>query len=142
MSGVNYIERLESPGRSATEQRNMTTVQTVFQGLARADFRVLYSHMAPNASFWVLGLTPEKLESHGLNPNFIAELFPDGLQFDILEAVAEGNSVAVEWKDEAITKGGLTYENNGVSLFTFDDEGRIVNYREYIDPDKFYAILK
>ena len=98
--------------------------------------------MAPKAAFWVLGLTPEKLGAHGLNPNFIAELFPDGMQFDILQAVAEGNRVVVEWKDEAITKGGLRYENNGVSLFTFDDEGRIVNYREYIDPDKFYAILK
>ena len=56
--------------------------------------------------------------------------------------MAEGNRVVVEWTGIEVTKDGLRYENNGVSLFTFDDDGRIVNYREHIDPEKSYAVLK
>lgn len=142
MTGVSNIERLEAPCRSEAEQRNVATVRAIYEGMARADFSVLPAHMAPNASIWVLGWTANKLGAHAHNPNLLPELFPNGIQFDIRQAVVEGNRVAVEWTDEAITKDGLEYRNTGVNLFLFDEEGRVIDYREYIDPEKFFAVLR
>ena len=140
-TGLFYAERLDAAGRTATEVRNVATVRAVFEGLGRSDFGALYSRLAPDATTEVVGLTPEKLGVHASNPNFIPETFPHGMRFTVRQAVAEGDRVFVEWDDEAVTAKGRNYVNVGVSLFRFDAEGRIVDYREHIDVDKFIEVL-
>ena len=141
ITGITNAERLEAPGRTAAEQRNMATTRKVFEGICRSDFTVLASHLAPEGGTWVVGFSPEKLGKHASNPNFVAELFCNGMHFDIRQAAVEGNRVCVEWDDECITRDGKTYQNTGVSLITFNDDGKILSYREYIDPEKFFAVL-
>ena len=67
--------------------------------------------------------------------------FPNGMRFTIRQAVAEGDRVFVGWEDEATTGKGKPYRNDGVSLFRFDAEGRIADYREYIDVERFLEVL-
>ena len=140
-TGLFHAERLECAGRSATEIRNAATARAVFEGLARSDFNALYSRLAPDATVEIIGLTPEKLGAHAANPNLIPETFPHGMSFTILQAVAEGDRVFVEWDDEAQTGKGRTYRNRGMSLFRFGADGRIVDYREHLDVNRFLEVL-
>lgn len=139
---ISGAENLASASpRLPQETRNMETVRTIFEGLSRGEWGALAAHMAPGGKTWVLGFTPERLARHVRSTNFIAETFPDGVRFDIKASVAEGNRIVVEWDDEAEASTGKHYENNGVSIFTFDDDGRITSYHEYIDPERFFAVL-
>ena len=141
VGSIKSSELLNAVGRPAAEQRNIATVRIIFEGLARADFSVLFSNLAADGSVWIVGFTPQKLPKNASNPNFFSELFPNGMDFDIKQVAIDGNFIVVEWEDMCITKDGKKYENTGCSLFTFNHEGKIQNYREYIDPEKFYAIL-
>jgi ketosteroid isomerase-like protein len=140
--GVTNVERLEAAGRTPEEQRNVRTVRAVYESIARSDFSGMASRLAPNGTTWVVGFTPERLGKHASNPNFVAELFCNGMHFDIRQAVAEGNRVFVEWDDECITRGGKHYKNTGIGLFEFNDAGQITSYREYIDPENFFSVLE
>jgi ketosteroid isomerase-like protein len=141
MAGLNNAERFDAKGRTVAEQRNVATVRTIFEGLSRGDFSVLYSNLAADGSVWIVGFTPERLPKKARNPNFFPELFCNGMQFDIKQVAVDGNLIVVEWEDDCITKDGKKYENTGCSLFTFNDDGKLSSYREYIDPEKFFAIL-
>lgn len=140
--GISGLENFQgATPRSQTELRNVETARAILEGLSRGEWDVLRAHMAPGGSTWVLGFTPERLAKHVRSPNFIAETFPNGVSFDIKAVVAEGSRVVVEWDDEAEASTGKHYENNGVSIFTFDEEGRLASYHEYIDPERFFAVL-
>ena len=140
-SGVTNIERLDAHGRTAEEARNVATVREIFEGFSRSDFTVLRSKMADGASTWVVGFSAETLGSNFGDPAFVPKLFCNGMHFDIKQAAAEGNLVCVEWDDEAITSRGDRYHNTGVSLFTFDGDGKILSYREYINPQNFFEVM-
>ncbi|KAA0239178.1 hypothetical protein EDM76_03720 [bacterium] len=140
--GISGAEQFQSATpRSQPVQRNVETARAILDGLSRGEWDILRTHLAPGGSTWVLGFTPERLAKHVRSPNFIAETFPNGVSFEIKAVVAEGNRVVVEWDDEADTSTGKHYENNGVSIFTFDEEGRLASYHEYIDPERFFAVL-
>jgi ketosteroid isomerase-like protein len=139
--GVTHAERLEAAGRTAGEERNVATVREIIKGFAASDFTVLRSKLAPNASTWVVGFSAETLGKNFGDPGFVPRLFNNGMCFDIKQVAAEGNVVCVEWDDEAITSRGDRYHNTGVSLFTFDDSGNVLAYREYINPQNFFDVM-
>jgi len=139
--GLIHPERLETAGRSAAETRNVTLVRRIFEALARSEFDFLYANMAANGIVEVIGLTPEKMGEPGRNPNLIPETFTKGMRFTVHNALAEGNRVCVQWEDEAETSAGHHYRNRGLSLFVFDDEGKITHYYEYLDPDNFLEAI-
>ena len=142
ITGVTNAERLEAAGRTDEERRNVATVLRVYEGLAKSDFTVFPNNMTPDGVTWVVGFTPERLGKHAETPNFVAELFCNGMHFDIKKAAAEGNFVFVEWEDECLTRHGKIYQNTGLSVFTFAPDGKISSYREYIDPNNFFAVLE
>jgi ketosteroid isomerase-like protein len=49
--------------------------------------------------------------------------------------------VCVQWSDQAETSRGHPYHNRGLSLFEFNDEGKITHYYEYLDPDNFLEAI-
>ncbi len=139
--GFIHAERLQASGRTAKEIRNVTLVRDVFEALARSDFAFLYANMAENGVVEVIGLTPEKMGDHAKNPNLVPETFDRGMRFEVQRALAEGNQVCVQWQDEAETSKGHIYRNQGMSLFVFNDEGKITHYYEYLDPDNFLEAI-
>jgi ketosteroid isomerase-like protein len=143
MPGVNNIERIRPTAGSPTEERNAKCVREVFLGFSRADFDHLYAKLVGGreGEVVVIGMDPARLGHHAKNPDFIPELFCNGMTFTIKVASVDGNVVMVEWEDTAETSTGKTYFNNGLSVFTFNDEGKILAYHEYFDPEKFYEVL-
>lgn len=140
-TGVFRTERFDGDGRSAEESRNMQLVRRIFEHLARSQFHFLYENLAESGVVDVIGLTPEKMGEAGKNPNLIPETFTKGMRFEIERAFAEGNRVCVQWSDRAETSGGRIYQNKGLSLFEFNDEGKITHYYEYLDPDNFLEAI-
>ena len=139
--GVSNIEKLDAPGRTAVENRNVGLVRQIMEGFARTDFMVLASNLAPGGDIWVQGLSPEKVGNMMEMLGKLPQIFSNGMHFTIKQVAVEGHVVFVEWDDEAITSRGLTYRNNGVSVFTFNDQGRILSYHEYIDSQQLFAVL-
>ncbi|MBN1613449.1 MAG: nuclear transport factor 2 family protein [Deltaproteobacteria bacterium] len=140
-TGLTHAERFDDKGRTAAEKRNVATVRAIFEKLSQGDFSGLFLNLAPGGSFWICGFTPERLPAKARDPNFFPDLFCNGMHFDIKQVAVDGDTIVVEWIDDAVTKDGKKYENTGCNWFTFNDEGKIINYREYIDPEKFFAVL-
>lgn len=143
MPGVNNIERIKPNAGTPAEERNAAMVREVFLGFAHGDFDHLYENVVGgrDGEVVVIGMDPARLGHHAKNPNFIPELFCNGMTFTIKVASVDGDAVMVEWEDVAETSTGKTYHNNGLSVFTFNDEGKILAYHEYFDPERFYEVL-
>ena len=60
--------------------------------------------------------------------------FPNGMEFEIFTVTAEENRVLVESESHAVLANGTPYNNQYVFAFYFDDDGRILEFREYWDP--------
>ncbi len=140
-TGLIYPERLEAAGRSEQEARQMDLVRRIFEALAQGNFQFLYENLTDPGIVDVVGLTPEKMGEPGKNPNLIPDTFPNGMRFEIERAFVEGDRVCVQWSDEAETSTGHHYTNRGLSLFQFNDEGKITHYYEYFDPDNFLEAI-
>ncbi len=59
--------------------------------------------------------------------------FPEGIKFIQKEMTAEGNRVAWELESDAKHWTGATYHNYYHFLWVFDDDGKIVLFKEYLD---------
>jgi ketosteroid isomerase-like protein len=70
----------------------------------------------------------------------IFDVFPDGLRFEILGMVAEGDKVAVEATSEGEHISGKTYSNEYHFLFEFRD-GKLVRLKEYMDTEQITDVL-
>lgn len=139
--GLSNVERLHAAATDDASARNVGTVVEVMEGFTRGDFTVLASRMAPAGQTFVSGFTPERLGPHLGNPNFVADTFCNGMHFEIKAAASTADVVFVEWHDDARTHRDERYENDGISVFHFGEDGTIVAYHEYIDHEKFFAVL-
>jgi ketosteroid isomerase-like protein len=70
----------------------------------------------------------------------IFDVFPEGLTFQLLSMVAEGEKVAVEATSKGKHISGQTYSNNYHFLFEFR-EGKLMRLKEYLDTERVTDIL-
>jgi ketosteroid isomerase-like protein len=56
------------------------------------------------------------------------------LAFPVQETWVDGDTVIARFESDSILKGGRRYLNNYISIFKFDDAGKIREYWEYFDP--------
>jgi ketosteroid isomerase-like protein len=70
-----------------------------------------------------------------------AALFPNGLRFTVLGAIAEGERVAVEAESHGYTRDGQLYANVYHMLVELED-GRIKPVREYLDSGHATEVLR
>ena len=122
-------------------RRNVALARDIMESFSRSDFEFLYRHTIRGPEIRVVGLTDEKLGSHKDNENLVPDTFPNGMQFTIHMVVAEGQNVCVQWDDIALASSGKTYENSGLSVFKFTEDGKVAGYIEYIDADKFLEVI-
>ena len=92
--------------------------------------------MAMISSPYMVGLRISIAASAGA----IYEVFPQGLQFTVLDMVAEGDKVAVEAVSEGEHASGQTYSNEYHFLFEFRD-GKLLRLKEYMDTEMVTDVL-
>jgi uncharacterized protein len=58
----------------------------------------------------------------------------DTLSFPIQEIWTDRDDVIVRFESDSVLRSGQKYRNTFVSIFRFNDAGKIREYREYFDP--------
>jgi ketosteroid isomerase-like protein len=141
VTGVIDSERIGADAQGAAEERNTALVRNIFAGFAASDFSHLYANMVDPSAVTVVGLDFKRLGKWAAEGDFVPKLFHRGMRFEILSSATGPDVVFVQWHDRAETSTGKTYENDGLSVFKFDNQGKIVSYYEYFNPEKFYEVL-
>jgi ketosteroid isomerase-like protein len=73
---------------------------------------------------------------HGLMANF--ETFKANLSG--VYPAADSDAVCVEYSNDATLVGGVTYTNDNIAVFRFQD-GLITEYHDYFDPRRFQTVV-
>ena len=128
---------------TSTEQYK-TIVRDFFTALNAGDVDAIVNTYAEDGCVQTMGSTlisgtfsrPEIAASAGA----IFDVFPEGLKFEILDMVAEGEKVAVEAVSEGEHVSGQTYANEYHFLFEFRD-GKLLRLKEYMDTEMITDVL-
>jgi ketosteroid isomerase-like protein len=119
-------------------EKNKVRALAYIEGIGTRDLEGIFKLLHEDATFWQIG---KKLELAG--PHDMAETarlsekaiskFPNGMKFKIKTVTGEGNRVAIEAESDAVMANGKPYNNQYVFFFYFDDDGKIIEFREYWD---------
>ena len=63
-------------------------------------------------------------------------LFRDGLHFTVKWAAVMGKRGIAQWTNAGVTRSGREYANRGVTVFTFDPDGRCTRIEDYLDTER------
>ncbi|WP_232248091.1 nuclear transport factor 2 family protein [Streptacidiphilus rugosus] len=67
-------------------------------------------------------------------PTAFARVDVASLKLEVVDMIAEGERVVLEWTSQADVRGGLRYDQHCLGVFTVRD-GLIVSVREYFDTE-------
>ncbi len=111
----------------------LDTALEYLECVRRLDTAAMQTYFAPQARVWLPGqgwMAPAGLAAL---LDGAAALVSDGMQFAHEGTLVDGNRVVVMTAcDSPLVKGG-SYVNQFCFVFTFDDNGKIAEMREYTD---------
>lgn len=119
-------------------EENKQVVREFCNAIGSQDYEKIANLFSKNVRVWAAG---DCFFSGEWNYDEFFEacerLFPvfekHGFKFVVKDMTAEGNRVAAELESRAIHNDGTPYENSYHFLFVIDDDGKIVEYKEYMD---------
>ena len=118
------------------EEKNKELARVFLDALSRADAELARELYAEDFQLWTAGSLPFSGTSNKAEAlegmKMIGSMFPDGLQFTILETTAEGDRVAIEAESKGVAASGVPYHNLYHFLMVVRD-GRIHRFKEYMD---------
>ena len=116
--------------------RNREIARELFEAISRADVAKLDELYHDDFQIWTAGSLPFSGTSDKAGAlegmKMIGSMFPNGLQFTILETTAEGDRVAIEAESNGVAASGVPYHNLYHFLMVVKD-GRIHRFKEYMD---------
>jgi ketosteroid isomerase-like protein len=127
----------------------LAKVEAAYQARRSGDFAALEPIVAKDAVFVLAG--DESLVSEmpgsgeGANVHHAAKRLFDMLELrslDRLDAVAEGNKVAIMWKTTAAMPGSEPFDTLMFDLWEFDGDGRICRGTQFVDTAKFAEAVR
>lgn len=127
-----------------TSESNKAIVTAFFDAMNSGDVDFIVNAYAADGCLQTMG---ETLISGIFSRDQIAasaggifDVFPEGLKFQLLSMVAEGEKVAVEASSKGKHISGQVYSNNYHFLFEFR-EGKLMRLKEYLDTERVTDIL-
>lgn len=119
-----------------------------FKGLNSGDVSAAIADFADDATY--LGIEEHegrlrrkefvgKKAIHGYLDAFVQMSAGGYLHYDVVNLVADGPIVMVEWTDVARSRDGREYRNHGVNTWEFDDQGRVVRAKSFPNWDSLAA---
>jgi ketosteroid isomerase-like protein len=127
----------------------LAKVEAAYQARRSGDFAALEPIVAEGAMFSLAG-DESLLEAMPGGPSEIgvhdaAKSLFDTLELrslERMEAVAEGNKVAILWKTTAAVPGSEPFDTLMFDLWEFDDDGRICRGTQFVDTAKFVEAMR
>ena len=126
----------------------LAKVEAAYQARRTGDFAALEAIVAPDAAFTTAG--DETLVAHlpgarGAGVHGAARALFDTIELrtlDRLQAVAEGNKVAILWRTTAAVPDRDPFETLMFDLWEFDDSGKICRGTQFVDTAKFVEVMR
>ena len=120
----------------------LAKVEAAYQARRTGDFSALQEIVAEDAAFSFAGeqsLLAAVPGSGGVGVHQAARALYDTIEMrdlERVEAVAEGNQVAILWRTTLVPPEGEPFETLMFDLWKFDDEGRICSGTQFLDTAK------
>ena len=120
------------------EQRNRETALAVMKAISEGDSAALFRMYAPNARFWQVGKQLKSAGWHDMEATgrIAAQVFArlaSPPKMTVLSTTAEGDRVAIEAESQGRLADGRPYENQYHFLLRFDEDGKVLEFKEYLD---------
>ncbi|KAH7137499.1 hypothetical protein B0J13DRAFT_559729 [Dactylonectria estremocensis] len=124
-------------------------VRTIFEGPGRGDMASFWPHVDPNVDWTVKG-TFCKISGHYKSAaafhegtKLLSSTWDGPLYLVVQNIIVDGNQAAVELKAENTkTKDGKPFPNEYTWILGFNDEGKIVTVRAYMDTDLVTRVIE
>jgi len=122
---------------SPNVERNKANAVAFIEAIGRQDPGLL-SMYAEEGRFFQIG---RKLPTAGwhtmsslqkITPAILHQ-FPNGMQFSLGLILANDDWVVIESESRAVLRDGTPYNNQYMFVFKFDDDGKILEFKEYWD---------
>lgn len=119
-------------------ERNRENALAVLQAISRGDSESLFRMYAPDARFWQIGKHLKSagwhdMEATGRMAAKVFARFASPPEMTVLATTAEGDRVAIEAESHGRLVDGRPYENQYHFLIRFDADGKVVEFKEYLD---------
>lgn len=136
-------------GRADTTTGNAATVAEIYAAFGRGDVPAILARLADDVAWedwtgnWAQRAgVPYLVRRTG--PAEVAEFFAAvGAMtlhdFAVLDVIGNGRQVAAEVRAEFTTTTGGRFADEEIHLWTFDEAGRVVRFRHYLDTAKHIA---
>lgn len=126
-------------------EQNKARAHAFLDALNRGDTEAIIAAYAPGGQVRTMGqtlisgtFTRDQISGAA---NAIFEAFPEGIRFTVSGITAEAQRVAVEAQSEGLHSSGQVYRNEYHFLFVFDDQGKILELKEYMDTERVTDVL-
>jgi len=126
----------------------LAKVEAAYHGRRTGDFSKFGEILAEDAAFTFAGdqsLLAVMPGSGGVGAHQTARELFDRLEMRSLErldAVAEGDRIAILWKTTLVPPGGEPFETQLFDLWEFDDSGRICKGTQFLDTAKLVEVMQ
>jgi uncharacterized protein len=137
---------------SRTTTDNGTTVADIYAAFGRGDVAAILDRLSPDVVWddW-----DDNFAQRAGVPHMVERRGPDGVaaflgvvadytikRFDVLDIIGSGTKVVAEVQNAFDMPGGGRYADEQLHLWTFDDDGRVVGFRHYLDTAKHIAAAR
>jgi ketosteroid isomerase-like protein len=126
----------------------LAKVEAAYRARRTGDFAALEAIVAPDAEFSYGGeqsfLASVPASGAGSVHQAARELFEtiEIRELERVQAVAEGNRVAILWNTTLVPAGGQPFETQMFDLWEFDDSGRICCGTQFLDTAKVVDVMR
>jgi ketosteroid isomerase-like protein len=128
----------------------LAKVEAAYEARRSGDFAALEAVVAPGAEFSfggeqsLLASVPATVTGTGNVHEVARELFEsiEIRELERVQAVAEGNRVAILWNTTLARPGGQPFATQMFDLWEFDDNGRICRGTQFVDTAKIVAEMQ
>jgi ketosteroid isomerase-like protein len=126
----------------------LAKVEAAYRARRTGDFAALEEIVAPDAAFSFAGEQSLLAGLPGSNNAGVRqaarELFErvELRELERVEAVAEGNRVAILWNATVSAPGGQPFDTQFFDLWEFDDSGKICCGTQFLDTARFVEAMR
>jgi len=121
-------------------------VTEVVGGLLRGDAEAVAPHLTEDVTWWVAKSLTGDLPHPTTKAQIlertasIAHMFPEGIKTEIHNVFCDGDTVLVEFNNQATTAKGKLYDNDYIALFVLQGD-KIKAIREYQDSLTVFRVI-
>jgi len=137
---------------TSTITGSAAVVGTIYQAFGRGDVPAILEHLADDVAWdeW-----PDNFAQRAGAPHLAARRGREDaagffgvirdwtvLGFEVLDVIGDGRQVVAEIRASFALPGGGRFADEELHLWTFDEAGRVVRFRHYVDTAKHIAAIR